>query len=59
MGPYPTVVNSQSTQRLLVQTTRYGKYLGKIELKIHDEGRILSYSTTNPILLDSSMGQGC
>jgi hypothetical protein len=29
--------------------------LGKIEMKINDEGRISSYVATNPILLDSSV----
>lgn len=57
-GPYPVVDRSQSTTRLLVQTPRYGKYLGQIEMSINSEGRINSYVTSNPILLDSSVTQG-
>lgn len=57
-GPYPTVVNNQGTQRLLVQTSRYGKYLGQVELNINDEGRIVSFNAPNPILLDKNVGQG-
>ncbi len=54
-GPYPIVDKQQSVTRLLVQTTRYGKYLGKLTVSINDEGRISSYSAPNPILLDSTV----
>lgn len=57
VGPYPYVDYSQNMKRLFVQTSRYGKYLGKIEMNINDEGRIMEYSTTNPILLDPSVAQ--
>lgn len=56
-GPYPIVDYSQNVKRLFVQTSRYGKYLGKIEMNIHDEGRIIDYLTTNPILLDPNVVQ--
>jgi hypothetical protein len=54
-GPYPIVSYSQSVKRLFVQTNRYGKYLGKIEMTINDEGRIIGDSKANPILLNSTV----
>lgn len=57
-GPYPVESFSQSTTRLFVQTSRYGKYLGKIEMNINDEGRINNFVRTNPIILDSTVNKG-
>ena len=52
---YPVIVDNQGTKRCLVQTTRYGKYLGKLELVINDKGQIQSISPeSNPILLEDA-----
>lgn len=57
-GPYPKVDTQQSGTRLLVQTTRYGKYLGKLTVSINSDGRISSYDPkSNPILLDSTVAK--
>ncbi|CAL1534959.1 unnamed protein product, partial [Lymnaea stagnalis] len=56
-GVYPTVVTSDSGQRVLVvQDYAYGKYLGELHVTFNDEGRVTSW-WGNPLLLDNSVPQ--
>jgi len=51
-GSYPVVASNQS-KRLFVQTSRYGKYLGFLNIDINENGQIDSYDG-NPVLLSST-----
>ena len=55
-GPYPTVVEQASGRRVLVvQTSGYGKYLGRLKVTFDERtGDVLDYSG-NPVLLDASV----
>ena len=59
--PYPLVWKAPTySDRLLVTTSRYGKYMGKLQMTINEEGRITGGYTgnSNPILLDPKVEQG-
>ena len=58
MGDYPTVVTQPSTSRkvLVVQTSGYGKYLGKIRVKFDPRGEVVTWDG-NPVLLEQSRPQ--
>lgn len=57
MGPYPTVVTRASGQQcLVVQTSGYGKYLGRLNVDFDQNGNIQSFEGW-PILLDQSKPQ--
>ena len=57
-GPYPTVVRQRSTGRdvLVVQTSGYGKYLGRLNVEFDQNGHILGYDG-RPLLLDDSVNK--
>ena len=57
-GDYPVVYkHGEVGQTLVVQAFAYGKYLGVLDLKFDDDGKIISYSG-NPILLDDKVEEG-
>lgn len=54
---YPTIIKrNDGTQCLVVQDYRFGKYLGFLELKIHNNGTIVAWSG-NPILLNQNVSE--
>ena len=57
-GPYPTVVENQQSTRLLVQTSRYGKYLGVLNIDVNSQGQIVNHAGNNPVLLDANVQPG-
>ena len=55
-GPYPTVVEQQSGRKVLVvQTSGYGKYLGRLKVTFDDQTGEVRRFSGNPILLDASV----
>ena len=57
-GDYPVVYkHGEVGQTLVVQAFAYGKYLGVLDLKFDNDGKIISYSG-NPILLDDKVEEG-
>lgn len=58
MGPYPTVVTPVGSGRkvLVVQTSGYGKYLGKLNVEFDDRGEVVGYRG-NPVVLDQTKGE--
>lgn len=61
VDPYPLKRTfDKNYERLLVTTSRYGKYLGRLEMDIDEVGHILRHNTTGskPILLDKSVTPG-
>ena len=59
VDPYPYAATSAGITRLLATTSRYGKYLGNLEMTIEDAGRIKNYNKTgNPILLNDIVPEG-
>lgn len=54
-GPYPFVVTREDgSQALVVQDFAFGKYMGYLEVRFDDDGKVTGWSG-NPILLDSSV----
>lgn len=54
-GPYPFVVTREDgCQALVVQDFAFGKYMGYLEVRFDDDGKVTGWSG-NPILLDSSV----
>lgn len=49
-GSYPTLVNGN----LLVQTSRYGKYMGLLNVSVSDDGKIVKSDGNNPVLLEDT-----
>lgn len=58
VGDYPHVVQkSGGAQTLVVQDYAFGKYLGFLQVKFDDDGKIKTFGG-NPILLNSSITKG-
>lgn len=59
VGPYPIWVKQSNTNRKVpvVQAYQFAKYLGELWLEFDEAGEVVN-SYGNPILLDSSIGQG-
>ncbi len=58
-GEYPTVIEQPGKDGgtvLVVQTSGYGKYLGKLKITFDDDGKVADYSG-NPVLLDGHVGK--
>lgn len=54
-GPYPFVVTREDdSQALVVQDFAFGKYMGYLEVRFDDDGKVTGWGG-NPILLDSSV----
>lgn len=54
-GPYPFVVTREDgSQALVLQDFAFGKYMGYLEVRFDDDGKVTGWSG-NPILLDSSV----
>lgn len=57
-GPYPTdVVGPAGAKCLVVHTSGYGKYLGRLTVSFDAAGNVANYSRSNPILLDQGRPQ--
>ena len=56
MGSYPTIVNNDNGEQVLVvQTNGYGRYLGNIEMQFDvQSNKLTSWSDSNPILVKNS-----
>lgn len=58
VGEYPHVVQkSGGDQTLVVQDYAFGKYLGFLQVKFDDNGKVITFGG-NPILLNSSIPKG-
>lgn len=60
IDPYPLKRTfDEIYERLLVTTSRYGKYLGRLEMDIDSKGHILRHAAdSKPILLDKNVIPG-
>eukprot|EP00095_Tigriopus_kingsejongensis_P006521 maker-scaffold172_size289735-snap-gene-1.31 protein:Tk06521 transcript:maker-scaffold172_size289735-snap-gene-1.31-mRNA-1 annotation:"hypothetical protein DAPPUDRAFT_42388" len=57
MGPYPTEIIQPSGQKcLVVQTSGYGKYIGRLNVQFDESGQVVAY-TGKPVLLDQSKSE--
>ncbi len=55
-GPYPTVVEQDGGRKVLVvQTSGYGKYLGRLKVTFDDRTEEVTRFSGSPVLLDSSV----
>ncbi|KAG8952979.1 hypothetical protein FRC04_003431 [Tulasnella sp. 424] len=54
-GPYPTIVENLDGEEVFVVTaSKWGQYLGKIDVAFDCEGKIVAY-TGSPILMDATI----
>ena len=60
LGPYPLEVTPDDDPEgkvLVVSDFAFGKYLGRLDVKFDDDGRVIDWGG-NPILLDGSIAEG-
>ncbi|KAG8897127.1 hypothetical protein FRC00_004788 [Tulasnella sp. 408] len=55
VGPYPTIVENLDGEEVFVVTaSKWGQYLGKIDVAYDSQGKIVAY-TGSPILMDATI----